>query len=100
VLNNRAAMLNEAANEMVNVSQKQPQQVALSSNRLSRAYEEFVEGGLEMAGATTDTGARAQIVTELKSVSLVTSRLLMASKSLLTDPNTPNAKSRLAQAAR
>ena len=102
-LNAQAAGLSEAASAMVGVAQRgaeDPQQVALSSSRLSRAYEDFVDGSLEMAGATPDQATRTQIVTELRGVSLVTSRLLLASKALLADPTGPNIKQQLTQAAR
>jgi len=53
-----------------------------------------------MAGVTQDANTQSQIVTGLRSVSMVSSRFLMATKSLLVDPAAPNAKNQLTQAAR
>ena len=53
-----------------------------------------------MAGITKDQEVKSSIVTNLKSTSMVSSKLLLAAKSLHADPNAPNAKNLLAQAAR
>ena len=100
MLSNRAVSLNQAAGDIITASKGSPHQVAASSNRFGRAYEEFIDGGLEMAGATKDQESRTQIVGGLRSVSMTSSKLLMATKSLLADPSAPNAKNQLTQAAR
>jgi len=102
-LNARAIDLNQATTDVVTAAAAPDdahRRVAPASNRFSRAYEDFIDGGLEMAGVTQDTHTQSQIVTGLRSVSMVSSRFLMATKSLLVDPAAPNAKNQLTQAAR
>ena len=55
---------------------------------------------LIFVGITNDSETQNQIVGGLKSVSMVSSKLLLAAKSVSVDPNGPNAKNLLAQAAR
>lgn len=43
---------------------------------------------------------QAQVVTNLKTISMSSSKLLLAAKALSTDPNAPNLKNQLAAAAR
>lgn len=43
---------------------------------------------------------QAQVVTNLKTISMSSSKLLLAAKALSTDPGSPNLKSQLAAAAR
>ena len=99
-MNNTAVTLNQAASDIVSASRGTPQELATSSSRYSNAYEEFVHTGLTMAGLSKDTETQNQIVGGLKSVSMVSSKLLLAAKSVSADPNAPNAKNLLAQAAR
>ena len=102
-MNTRAADLNQATTDVVTAAgapDDAHRRVAPASGRFSRAYEDFIDGGLEMAGVTQDTNTQTQIVTGLRSVSMVSSRFLMATKSLLVDPAAPNAKNQLTQAAR
>ncbi len=99
-LNNAAVGLNQAASDIVTSSRKHPQEVAQSTNRFSNAYEEFIDSGLHFAGATKDTDAQMQIVSGLRSVSMVSTKLLLSTKSMLADPNAPNSKHLLQQAAR
>ncbi len=54
-LSNRAGNLNQAASDVVTASYASPQQVASSSNRFSKAYEDFVDTGMDMAAVTTET---------------------------------------------
>ena len=56
--------------------------------------------GMIVAGANNDVQAQQLIVGGLKGVSVVSSKLLLAAKSLHSDPTAPNAKNLLAQAAR
>jgi len=55
---------------------------------------------MTVAGANKDSQAQQLIVGGLKGVSVVSSKLLLAAKSLHSDPTAPNAKNLLAQAAR
>jgi talin len=99
-MNTVAVDLNQAASDIVTTSRGTPQQLAQSSNRYGQSYQEFVDTGLTLAGVTKDTDTQGQIVGGLKSVSMVSSKLLLAAKSVSADPNAPNAKNLLAQAAR
>ena len=47
-LSNRAGQLNQAASDVVMASNTSPQHVAASSNRFSKAYEDFVDTGMEV----------------------------------------------------
>nr|XP_034319735.1 talin-2-like [Crassostrea gigas] len=53
-----------------------------------------------MAGLSKDGDTQNQIVGRLKNVSMVSSKLLLAAKSVSADPNAPNTKNLLSQAAR
>jgi talin len=102
-LNNNAIQLNQAATDIVGAaagSGSSPHQVAQSSSHFGRAYEDFVDSGLEMAGVTKDTETRTSIVSSLRSVSMTSSKLLITTKSYMADPNAPNSKNLLTQAAR
>ncbi|XP_055955771.1 talin-2-like isoform X4 [Patella vulgata] len=99
-MNNAAVNLNQAASDIVTASRGATSQLASSSNRYGQCYQEFVHNGLTMAGLTKDYETQNQIVGGLKSVSMVSSKLLLAAKSVSADPNAPNAKNLLAQAAR
>ncbi|XP_025081470.1 talin-1-like isoform X4 [Pomacea canaliculata] len=99
-MNNTAVGLNQAASDIVTASRGTAHELASSSNRYSQAYDDFVHTGLTMAGLSKDVETQNQIVGGLKSVSMVSSKLLLAAKSVSADPNAPNAKNLLAQAAR
>ncbi|XP_060074093.1 talin-1-like isoform X2 [Ylistrum balloti] len=99
-MNDSAVNLNQAASDIVTASRDTAQELASSSNRYSSTYHTFVQTGLTMAGKSKDTETQSQIVGGLKSVSMVSSKLLLAAKSVLADPNAPNAKNLLQQAAR
>ena len=99
-MNSAAVNLNQAASDIVTSSRGTPQQLAASSNRYGHAYKQFVDSGLVMAGVTKDTETQTQIIGGLKSVSTVSSKLLVVAKSVSADPNAPNAKNLLTQAAR
>ncbi|XP_052786529.1 talin-1-like isoform X4 [Mya arenaria] len=95
-----AVGLNTAASEIITHSQTTSQQLSKSSEHYSRQYQQFVDTGLTLAGLAKDPDTQNQIVGGLKSVSMVSSKLLLAAKSVSIDPNAPNAKNLLAQAAR
>lgn len=54
----------------------------------------------ELAGLSKDVDTQNQIVGGLKNISMVSSKLLLAAKSVSADPNAPNTKNLLSQAAR
>ncbi|XP_053387301.1 talin-1-like [Mercenaria mercenaria] len=79
---------------------------SLSSQRFPSTNRSFtdVQGDMTdlplFSGLAKDGDTQNQIVGGLKSVSMVSSKLLLAAKSVSIDPNAPNAKNLLAQAAR
>ncbi|CAG5121597.1 unnamed protein product, partial [Candidula unifasciata] len=96
-----AANLNQAASDIVASSRvATTQHLAESSARYSQHYEDFVHTGLTLAGLSKDLETQNQIVGGLKSVSMVSSKLLVAAKAVSADPNAPNSRNLLAQAAR
>ncbi|XP_065937051.1 talin-1 isoform X14 [Magallana gigas] len=99
-INNAAVNLNQAASDIVTASRGTPKQLAESSREYSSSYSEFIKSGLTMAGLSKDGDTQNQIVGGLKNVSMVSSKLLLAAKSVSADPNAPNTKNLLSQAAR
>nr|XP_022305900.1 talin-1-like isoform X8 [Crassostrea virginica] len=99
-INNAAVNLNQAASNIVTASRGTPKQLADSSREYSTSYSEFIRSGLTMAGLNKDGETQNQIVGGLKNISMVSSKLLLAAKSVSADPNAPNTKNLLSQAAR
>uniref|UniRef100_A0A6I8NMB4 Talin 1 n=1 Tax=Ornithorhynchus anatinus TaxID=9258 RepID=A0A6I8NMB4_ORNAN len=97
-LNEAAAGLNQAATELVQASRGTPQDLARASGRFGHDFNNFLEAGVEMASQSQED--RAQVVSNLKGISMSSSKLLLAAKALSTDPAAPNLKSQLAAAAR
>uniref|UniRef100_A0A452SRS1 Talin 1 n=1 Tax=Ursus americanus TaxID=9643 RepID=A0A452SRS1_URSAM len=84
--------------ELVQASRGTPQDLARASGRFGQDFSTFLEAGVEMAGQSQED--RAQVVSNLKGISMSSSKLLLAAKALSTDPAAPNLKSQLAAAAR
>lgn len=99
-LNQAAAGLNQSANELVQASRGTPQDLAKASGKFGQDFNEFLQAGVEMAGQSQSKEAQAQVVSNLKSISLASSKLLLAAKALSADPAAPNLKNQLAAAAR
>ena len=99
-LNEAAAGLNQAATELVQASRGTPQDLARASGRFGQDFSTFLEAGVEMAGQAPSQEDRAQVVSNLKGISMSSSKLLLAATALSTDPAAPNLKSQLAAAAR
>ena len=59
-----------------------------------------VQAGLTLAGASKDQDIQNSIVGYLRSISVASSKLLLAAKGLSADPNAPNVQNQLAAAAR
>lgn len=80
-LNSRAADLNQATSDIVTAASHQNahRKVAPASNRFGSAYEQFIDGGLEMAGVTKDTGTQDQVCRPLYQV-------FMSARPCLEDP--------------
>ncbi|XP_072215557.1 talin-1 [Excalfactoria chinensis] len=99
-LNRAAAGLNQSANELVQASRGTPQDLAKSSGKFGHDFNEFLQAGVEMASLSPNKEDQAQVVSNLKSISMSSSKLLLAAKALSADPTSPNLKSQLAAAAR
>ncbi|XP_075582252.1 talin-1 [Pelecanus crispus] len=99
-LNQAAAGLNQSANELVQASRGTPQDLAKSSGKFGQDFNEFLRAGVEMASQSPNKEDQAQVVSNLKSISMSSSKLLLAAKALSADPTAPNLKNQLAAAAR
>ncbi|XP_017774741.1 PREDICTED: talin-2 isoform X2 [Nicrophorus vespilloides] len=98
-LSSAASHLNDASSVVVH-SAKVPSKLASSSKDFSSAYHELLQVSMEMAGQTPDYDTRGHMVHSLKNVSTVSSELLNTAKCFSADPNMPNGKNQLADAAR
>uniref|UniRef100_A0A8C8RL02 Talin 2 n=1 Tax=Pelusios castaneus TaxID=367368 RepID=A0A8C8RL02_9SAUR len=96
-LNQAAADLNQSAGEVVHATRGQSGELAAASGKFSDDFDEFLDAGIEMAGQAQD---QIQVIGNLKNISMASSKLLLAAKSLSVDPGAPNAKNLLAAAAR
>ncbi|XP_039224923.1 talin-1 isoform X5 [Crotalus tigris] len=99
-LNQAAAGLNQSANELVQASRGTSQDLARASGKFGQDFNEFLQAGVEMAGQSQSKEAQGQLVSNLKGISLSSSKLLLAAKALSADPTAPNLKNQLAAAAR
>ncbi|XP_035499252.1 talin-2 isoform X2 [Scophthalmus maximus] len=99
-LNHTAAELNHSAGEVVHSSRGTSGQLAAASGKFSHDFDEFLDAGVEMAGHTQSTEDQIQVIGNLKNISMASSKLLLAAKSLSVDPGAANAKNLLAVAAR
>uniref|UniRef100_A0A665W0B1 Talin 2b n=1 Tax=Echeneis naucrates TaxID=173247 RepID=A0A665W0B1_ECHNA len=99
-LNHTAAELNHSAGEVVHSSRGTSSQLAAASGKFSQDFDEFLDAGVEMAGHTQSKEDQIQVIGNLKNISMASSKLLLAAKSLSVDPGAANAKNLLAVAAR
>uniref|UniRef100_A0A8C6KU83 Talin 2 n=1 Tax=Nothobranchius furzeri TaxID=105023 RepID=A0A8C6KU83_NOTFU len=99
-LNHTAAELNHSAGEVVHSSRGTSSQLATASGKFSQDFDEFLDAGIEMAGHTQSKDDQIQVIGNLKNISMASSKLLLAAKSLSVDPGAANAKNLLAVAAR
>ncbi|XP_041651110.1 talin-2 isoform X1 [Cheilinus undulatus] len=99
-LNHTAAELNHSAGEVVHSSRGTSSQLAAASGKFSQDFDEFLDAGIEMAGHTQSKDDQIQVISNLKNISMASSKLLLAAKSLSVDPGAANAKNLLAVAAR
>uniref|UniRef100_A0A3Q2Y8S6 Talin 2a n=1 Tax=Hippocampus comes TaxID=109280 RepID=A0A3Q2Y8S6_HIPCM len=99
-LNQTAADLNQSAGEVVHASRGSSSQLAVASGKFSEDFDEFLDAGIEMAGHTQKRDDQVQVISNLKNISMASSKLLLAAKSLSVDPAAANAKNLLAAAAR
>uniref|UniRef100_A0A8C5CLV6 Talin 1 n=1 Tax=Gadus morhua TaxID=8049 RepID=A0A8C5CLV6_GADMO len=99
-LNQAAAGLNQSANELVHSSRGTTQELARSTSKFGGDFNNFLEAGVDMAGTSQTKEDQTQVVSNLKTISMSSSKLLLAAKALSTDPGSPNLKNQLAAAAR
>ncbi|KAJ8340259.1 hypothetical protein SKAU_G00348920 [Synaphobranchus kaupii] len=99
-LNQTAADLNHSAGEVVHASRGTSSQLAVASGKFSEDFDEFLDAGIEMAGHTQCKEDQIQVIGNLKNISMASSKLLLAAKSLSVDPGAANAKNLLTAAAR
>ncbi|XP_018408306.1 PREDICTED: talin-2 [Nanorana parkeri] len=99
-LNQAAEDLNQSAGEVVHASRGQSGELAVASGKFSEDFDEFLDAGLEMAGQTQNKDDQVQVIGNLKTISMASSKLLLAAKSLSVDSGAPSAKNLLAAAAR
>ncbi|XP_026189568.1 talin-2 isoform X1 [Mastacembelus armatus] len=99
-LNQTAADLNQSAGEVVHASRGSSSELAVASGKFSQDFDEFLDAGIEMAGHTQKKDDQVQVIGNLKNISMASSKLLLAAKSLSVDPAAANAKNLLAAAAR
>ncbi|KAK6294339.1 hypothetical protein J4Q44_G00351690 [Coregonus suidteri] len=99
-LNQTAADLNQSAGDVVHASRGSSTQLADASGKFSEDFDEFLDAGIEMAGHTQRKDDQIQVIGNLKNISMASSKLLLAAKSLSVDPGAANAKNLLAAAAR
>uniref|UniRef100_A0A8C7DG51 Talin 2a n=1 Tax=Oncorhynchus kisutch TaxID=8019 RepID=A0A8C7DG51_ONCKI len=99
-LNQTAADLNQSAGDVVHASRGSSTQLADASGKFSEDFDEFLDAGIEMAGHTQRKDEQIQVIGNLKNISMASSKLLLAAKSLSVDPGAANAKNLLAAAAR
>ena len=99
-LNQASLTLNAAANDVVHASKGPTGQLANASSKFSHSYQDFQHSGLTLAGQIKDKETQDQLINGLLKTSTASSKLLLASKSLVADPNAPNAKNILTAAAK
>ncbi|KAM9764680.1 talin-2a isoform 1-T4 [Menidia menidia] len=99
-LNQTAADLNQSAGDVVHASRGSSSQLAVASGNFSHNFDEFLDAGIEMAGHTQKKDDQVQVIGNLKNISMASSKLLLAAKSLSVDPAAANAKNLLSAAAR
>ncbi|CAM4522659.1 unnamed protein product [Leuciscus chuanchicus] len=99
-LNQTAADLNQSAGDVVHASRGTTVKLADASGKFSEDFDEFLDAGIEMAGHTQGKDDQIQVIGNLKNISMASSKLLLAAKSLSVDPGAGNAKNLLAAAAR
>ncbi|CAG5867082.1 unnamed protein product [Menidia menidia] len=99
-LNEVAAGLNQSANEVVQSSRGTTQDLARATSKFGNDFSNFLEAGVDMAGTSHSKEDQTQVVSNLKTISMSSSKLLLAAKALSTDPSSPNMKNQLAAAAR
>ena len=72
----------------------------MATKKFSDRFEELLTAGLTLAGASKDKQSRSDMLGYLRTISVSSSKLLLAAKAISADPNAPNVMNQLAAAAR
>ncbi|XP_032396059.1 talin-1 isoform X1 [Etheostoma spectabile] len=99
-LNEVAASLNQSANEVVQASRGTTQDLSRATSKFGQDFSNFLDAGVDMAGTSQSKEDQTQVVSNLKTISMSSSKLLLSAKALSTDSSSPNLKNQLAAAAR
>ncbi len=85
---------------MVSSARGTPDQQTVVTAHFSENFQELLQNGLMLTGATKNKESREQMLGLLRNSSVASSKLLLAAKALSVDPNGPNVQNQLAAAAR
>ncbi|XP_039255846.2 talin-2-like isoform X1 [Styela clava] len=99
-LNHAAEELNIAASDLVGASRNSPEELSHASQNYTSKFAMLLNAGMNMAGHSKDKEDQSEVVSNLKTISMSSSKLLLGAKALSADPGAPNAKNQLAAAAR
>ena len=99
-LSTAAAALNVSGSEVVAAARSTPEVQAETTQKFASQFEELLTAGLTLAGASKDKESRNEMLGYLRTISVSSSKLLLAAKALSADPNAPNVMNQLAAAAR
>lgn len=89
-----------SSSEVVGAARGTPDQQADVTASFSQNFQELLQSGLILTGATKNRESREQMLGLLRNSSVASSKLLLAAKALSVDPNGPNVQNQLAAAAR
>jgi talin len=92
--------LNESAASLFSAARGTPDELAIAAKTLSQKYQDVLQIGLTLAGASHDKQTQDAVIGYLRTISVSSSKLLLAAKSLSADPNAPNVMNQLTAAAR
>ena len=85
---------------MVSAANSTPEVQAVTTQTFATQFEEMLTAGLTLAGASKNKESRDEMLGYLRTISVSSSKLLLAAKALSADPNAPNVMNQLAAAAR
>uniref|UniRef100_UPI00397F4305 hypothetical protein n=1 Tax=Salmonella sp. s51228 TaxID=3159652 RepID=UPI00397F4305 len=95
-----ATKLNQTASQLVIASKGSSEQLAATATEISQRFDELLLAGLKLASCSSDAEHQHELLEYLRTISVSSTKLLLAAKALAADPNAPNIKNQLAAAAR
>merc|ERR1719150_1439225 len=98
-LSQAADKLNDATSDVVQAAPV-PGKLANSTRQFGEVLGSMMECSMDMAGQTSVSETKTQMVSTMMNVTTVSSTFLSSAKSVAIDPSAPNAKNNLATAAR